>query len=45
MAYLGSFRYLRALNIADCRGINSSAIWSITGIISLFIEILNHVHF
>ncbi|KAF6140860.1 hypothetical protein GIB67_042273 [Kingdonia uniflora] len=35
MAYLGAFRYLRMLNVADCRGINSSALWAITGMNSL----------
>ncbi|KAL5999020.1 hypothetical protein ACLOJK_009970 [Asimina triloba] len=35
MAYLGAFRYLHALNIADCRGINNSALWPITGMTSL----------
>ncbi|KAF8380070.1 hypothetical protein HHK36_027540 [Tetracentron sinense] len=35
MAYVGAFRYLRSLNIADCRGINNSALWAITGMASL----------
>ncbi|XP_077227945.1 leucine-rich repeat (LRR) family protein isoform X2 [Tasmannia lanceolata] len=35
MAYLGAFRHLRTLNIADCRGITNSALWSITGMTSL----------
>lgn len=36
MAYLGAFRYLRALKLAGCRGINNSALWSITGMDFLF---------
>lgn len=32
MAYMGAFRYLRSLNIADCHRITSSALWAITGI-------------
>ncbi|KAF5207009.1 Leucine-rich repeat (LRR) family protein [Thalictrum thalictroides] len=31
MAYLGAFRNLRTLNIADCKGINNSALWAISG--------------
>lgn len=31
MAYVGAFRYLRSLNLADCHRINSSAIWSLVG--------------
>lgn len=31
MAYLGAFRHLRYLNLADCHRINSSALWPITG--------------
>jgi hypothetical protein len=31
MAYLGGFRHLRYLNIAECYRINSSALWPITG--------------
>jgi hypothetical protein len=31
MAYLGGFRHLRYLNIAECHRINSSALWPITG--------------
>lgn len=32
MAYLGAFRYLRSLNVADCHKVTSSALWPITGI-------------
>lgn len=35
MAYVGAFRHLRVLNMADCRGIANSALWSITGMTSL----------
>ncbi|OVA01954.1 Leucine-rich repeat [Macleaya cordata] len=35
MAYLGAFRCLRSLNIADCRAINNSALWAITGMDTL----------
>ena len=34
MAYLGAFRYLRSLNVADCRKVTSSALWPITGIVN-----------
>lgn len=35
MAYLGAFRYLRSLNLADCHRINNSALWSLVGMTSL----------
>ncbi|XVE64696.1 hypothetical protein DITRI_Ditri07aG0121900 [Diplodiscus trichospermus] len=35
MAYLGAFRYLRSLNVADCHRITNSAIWSLLGMTSL----------
>ncbi|KAE8677961.1 AMP-dependent synthetase and ligase family protein isoform 1 [Hibiscus syriacus] len=35
MAYLGAFRYLRTLNLANCHRINNSAIWSLVGMTSL----------
>ncbi|XVF12981.1 hypothetical protein REPUB_Repub08aG0167200 [Reevesia pubescens] len=35
MAYLGAFRYLRSLNLADCHRINNSAIWSLVGMTGL----------
>lgn len=35
MAYLGAFRYLRSLNLADCRRITNSAIWNISGMTNL----------
>ncbi|KAF2313447.1 hypothetical protein GH714_011054 [Hevea brasiliensis] len=35
LAYLGAFRYLRSLNLADCRKINGSALWALTGMTSL----------
>ena len=34
MAYLGAFRYLRSLNVADCHKVTSSALWPITGIVN-----------
>ncbi|XP_027191680.1 uncharacterized protein [Cicer arietinum] len=35
MAYLGAFRHLRYLNIAECHRITSSSLWPITGMNSL----------
>ncbi|XP_073032657.1 uncharacterized protein [Primulina eburnea] len=35
MAYLGAFQYLSSLSLADCHKINNSALWCITGMISL----------
>ncbi|GAB4857551.1 hypothetical protein Ancab_015459 [Ancistrocladus abbreviatus] len=35
MAYLGAFKYLRSLNMADCYRITNSALWPITGMTSL----------
>ncbi|KAJ7945040.1 putative F-box/LRR protein [Quillaja saponaria] len=35
MAYLGAFRHLRCLNVADCHRVTSSAIWALTGMSSL----------
>uniref|UniRef100_A0A1D1Y438 Internalin-I n=1 Tax=Anthurium amnicola TaxID=1678845 RepID=A0A1D1Y438_9ARAE len=35
MAYLGAFRSLRVLNLAGCRAISNSALWSITGMTTL----------
>uniref|UniRef100_A0A0D9WDV7 Disease resistance R13L4/SHOC-2-like LRR domain-containing protein n=1 Tax=Leersia perrieri TaxID=77586 RepID=A0A0D9WDV7_9ORYZ len=35
MAYLGSFRYLRVLNLADCKNLNSSAVWALSGMSTL----------
>ncbi|KAL2550992.1 Leucine-rich repeat (LRR) family protein [Forsythia ovata] len=35
MAYLGAFRYLRSLNLAYCRRINNSSLWSISGMTNL----------
>lgn len=32
IAYLGAFRCLSSLNLADCHRINSSALWALTGI-------------
>ncbi|KAL3499227.1 hypothetical protein ACH5RR_038320 [Cinchona calisaya] len=31
LAYLGAFRHLRSLNLADCYKVNSAALWAITG--------------
>ncbi|KAF9600364.1 hypothetical protein IFM89_008599 [Coptis chinensis] len=35
MAYLGAFRYLQTLILADCRSITSSALWPLTGMNNL----------
>ncbi|KAL6864888.1 hypothetical protein ACP4OV_016039 [Aristida adscensionis] len=35
LAYLGSFRYLRALNLADCKNVNNSAVWALSGMNTL----------
>lgn len=35
MAYLGAFRYLHSLNVADCHKINSFAIWPLAGMSTL----------
>lgn len=35
IAYLGAFRCLSSLNLADCHRINSSALWALTGMTSL----------
>ncbi|OMO79743.1 Leucine-rich repeat, cysteine-containing subtype [Corchorus capsularis] len=35
MAYIGAFRYLRFLNLADCHRINNSALWPIVGMTCL----------
>ncbi|KAK6137283.1 hypothetical protein DH2020_028975 [Rehmannia glutinosa] len=35
MAYLGAFRYLHSIILADCHRINNSALWSITGMTNL----------
>lgn len=37
MAYLGAFRNLRYLNLADCHRITTSALWPIAGVVSIFI--------
>ncbi|RZR77939.1 hypothetical protein BHM03_00003149 [Ensete ventricosum] len=33
LAYLGAFRHLRCLNLANCRAVNNSAIWYLSGTI------------
>ncbi|WOL02122.1 hypothetical protein Cni_G10841 [Canna indica] len=35
LAYLGAFRFLRCLNLADCKGVNNSALWFLAGMDSL----------
>ncbi|KAG0455892.1 hypothetical protein HPP92_023680 [Vanilla planifolia] len=35
MAYLGAFRHLHSLNIADCKNINNNALWPLSGLNSL----------
>ncbi|CAB4316309.1 unnamed protein product [Prunus armeniaca] len=32
IAYIGAFRYLRSLNLSDCRRLTTSALWPIAGI-------------
>ncbi|XP_057752786.1 uncharacterized protein LOC130970653 isoform X1 [Arachis stenosperma] len=39
LAYLGAFRQLRYLNLSDCHRITSSALWPISGMVSV-----NHLH-
>jgi hypothetical protein len=31
LAYLGAFRCLHSLKLADCRGVSSSSIWPLSG--------------
>jgi hypothetical protein len=31
LAYLGAFRYLRVLKMADCKNVNSAAVWALSG--------------
>ncbi|XP_065012380.1 receptor like protein 28-like isoform X4 [Musa acuminata AAA Group] len=35
LAYLGAFRHLRRLNLANCRAVNNSAIWYLSGMNNL----------
>ncbi|XP_068666756.1 uncharacterized protein [Aristolochia californica] len=35
LAYLGSFRHLRSLNIAECRCVTDSSLWPLAGMTSL----------
>ncbi|ERN12106.1 uncharacterized protein LOC18440312 isoform X1 [Amborella trichopoda] len=35
MAYLGAYRYLRSLNLADCKRVTDFALWNISGLSSL----------
>ncbi|KAH0975001.1 hypothetical protein GBA52_016900 [Prunus armeniaca] len=35
IAYIGAFRYLRSLNLSDCRRLTTSALWPIAGLESL----------
>ncbi|PKA54084.1 Serine/threonine-protein kinase BRI1-like 1 [Apostasia shenzhenica] len=35
MTYLGAFRYLRSLLIADCKNISSASLWPLSGLSSL----------
>ncbi|PNT71614.1 uncharacterized protein LOC100844673 isoform X2 [Brachypodium distachyon] len=35
LAYLGSFRYLRVLKLADCKNVNNSAVWALSGMSTL----------
>lgn len=46
MAYLGAFRHLRYLNLADCHRITTSALWPITGVVSIVILLTySYCHF
>ena len=38
MAYLGAFRYLNSLILADCHKINNASLWYITG--EKFVQLL-----
>ena len=43
LAYLGAFRYLRVLNMADCKNVNNAAVWALSGttpklVVSITIE-------
>uniref|UniRef100_A0ACD5TKH1 Uncharacterized protein n=1 Tax=Avena sativa TaxID=4498 RepID=A0ACD5TKH1_AVESA len=31
VAYLGAFRYLKVLKMADCKNVNSAAVWALSG--------------
>ena len=31
LSYLGSFRYLKVLKLADCKNVDNGAIWSLAG--------------
>lgn len=42
MAYLGAFRYLQSIILADCHRINNSALWNITGLQMRFEFIQTH---
>lgn len=47
MAYIGAFRFLRSLNVADCHRVTNSALWAITGIypgLTLFWVLLSFVN-
>eukprot|EP01018_Ginkgo_biloba_P000478 Gb_25137 [translate_table: standard] len=35
IAYLGAYRHLRVLHLADCKAVNSSALWNLTGMTTL----------
>lgn len=35
LAYLGAYRHLRHVNLADCKAVNNSAIWNLAGITTL----------
>ena len=42
IAYIGAFRHLRSLNLADCHKLTTSALWPIAGIvIYLHFELVN----
>ncbi|TVU16969.1 hypothetical protein EJB05_32973 [Eragrostis curvula] len=35
LAYLGSFRYLRVLKLADCKNVTNAAVWALSGMNTL----------
>lgn len=35
LAYLGAYRHLRLVNLADCKAVNNSALWNLAGITTL----------
>jgi hypothetical protein len=40
LAYLGAFRYLRVLKMADCKNVNSAAVWALSGTAPKLVSIM-----